>query len=311
MSFKLLLTSTSFMDTPGKHQELLEAQGFEIDRLRGPVNEAVLLPIIGNYDAVICGDDDYTAAVLETGKKGRLKFISKYGVGLDRIDQVAAKKLNIPVTNCPGVNQVSVAEHAFALLLTFVKNIHLEYNITRRGEWKRYTSREIYGKTIGIIGLGAIGKELVPRAKAFGLEVIGFDKFVNQEFVAQHKLSIVSSVEELAERSDIISLHVPLTEETTGLISMDLVQHHLKPGVIIINTARGKLVDLDALKYGLDQQIIGGYLADVLDIEPIPADYAMKDWNNVLITPHISSRSFESVERQGTFAVRNLLELIK
>lgn len=310
MEMKILLTSTSFLDTPGKHQELLNAQGFVVDTLRGPITEIELLPIIGNYAAMICGDDELTARVLSKGKSGNLKYISKYGVGLDRIDLEAAKKLGIPVTNCPGVNQVSVAEHAFALLLSFVKNIHLEYPITKDGGWKRYISREIFGKTMGIVGLGAIGKEMIPRAEGFGLNVVVFDKYINQNYARDNKIETVNSIEELAERADIITLHVPHTPETEGLISEHLVKNYLKKGVIIINTARGKLVNLEALEYGLKNEIVGGYLADVLDIEPMPNNYPMKDWPNVLITPHISSRSFESVERQGTFAVVNLINMI-
>lgn len=312
MSIKVLLTSTSFADAPGVHQDLLYSQGFEIDLLRGPLMEDELRPVIANYDAVICGDDEYTAEILEIGKAGKLKYISKYGVGLDKINLAKAKELGIPVTNCPGVNQVSVAEHVFALLLSFVKNIHLEYNITRAGGWKRHVSTEIHGKTMGIVGLGAIGKEVAKRAHGFGLNVIAFDKFVNQDFLNENPyITIKSSFEELAREADIITLHVPHTPETDALISLDLVKNTLKKGVIIINTARGKLVNLEALNYALDHEIIGGYLADVLDIEPMPENYPLKDRENVVITPHIGSRTYESVQRQGLFAVKNLLGLLE
>ncbi|MXV17416.1 phosphoglycerate dehydrogenase [Hufsiella ginkgonis] len=310
MKFKVLLTSTSFMDAPGAHQDLLYSQGFDIDTMRGPLTEDELRPVVGNYDAIICGDDEYTAEILEIAKGGRLKYLSKYGVGLDRINLAKARELGIPVTNCPSVNQNSVAEHAFALLLAFVKNIHLEYPITKAGGWKRYVSTEIYGKKMGIVGLGAIGKEMVKRARGFGLEVIAYEKFVDHTYIKENNISLAESIEALAAQADIITLHVPHTPETEGMIGEKLVKESLKPGTIIINTARGKLVNLDAIKYGLENNIIAGYLADVLDIEPMPKDYPMKDWPNVLITPHISSRSYESVIRQGTFAVNNLLDLI-
>ncbi|MBT8376851.1 MAG: hypothetical protein KJO22_08295, partial [Bacteroidia bacterium] len=190
---KILLTSTSFKDTPGKHQELLNSQGFDIDFLRGPLPEEELLPIIQNYDAVICGDDEYTEKVLTLGKKGKLKYISKYGVGLDKIDLKAAQKLNLPVTNCPGVNQVSVAEHVLALLLTFEKNIHLQYQTTKNGSWKRLTGNEINGKTIGIIGLGAIGKELAKRAYALGLNVLAFDINKDIDFLNNNPFVVFES----------------------------------------------------------------------------------------------------------------------
>jgi len=307
---KVLLTSTSFQDTPGKHQELLNRQGFEIDVLRGPLFENEVLNIIDQYDALLCGDDELTAAVLEKGKRGRLKYISKYGVGLDKIDLTKAKELGIPVSNCPGVNQISVAEHVFALLLSFAKNIHLEYNVTRAGGWKRYVNREIFGKTIGIAGLGAIGKEVAKRGPAFGLKVIAFDPYADKQFAIDNNIELVSSFTAMAEMSDIITLHIPHNAQTDKIINSDLVQNNLKKGVIIVNTARGKLVDIKAIELGLKNEIIGGYLTDVLDIEPMPENYPMKDWDNVLITPHIGSRTYESVERQGLFAVQNLLKMI-
>ncbi len=308
---KLLLTSTSFTDAKGEHQDLLYKQGFEIDVMRGPLFEHELKPIIANYDAVICGDDEYTAEILEIGKAGKLKYISKYGVGLDKINLVKAKELGIPVTNCPGVNQVSVAEHVFAMLLSFVKNIHHEYNITKEGGWKRHVSTEIYGKTLGLVGLGAIGKEVATRAKCFGLNVV-FDKFLSKEFLLENSyIKVVDTLDDLLTQSDIITLHVPHTPETESLINADVIKNKLKKGVIIINTARGKLIDLEAMIDGLKNNIIGGYLADVLDIEPMPENYPLMNLENVLITPHIGSRTYESVQRQGLFAVKNLLSLLE
>ncbi|MBT8210254.1 MAG: hypothetical protein KJP14_06980, partial [Eudoraea sp.] len=203
---KVLLTSTSFQDTPGAHQELLEHQGFHIDRIRGPVKEADLLPIIADYDAVICGDDEYTNAVLKKGVEGKLKYLSKYGVGLDKIDLEAAEKYNIPVTNCPGVNQVSVAEHVLALLFTFEKNVHLQYNSTGEGKWKRWVGHELFGKTIGIVGLGAIGKELAKRTHALGLNTLAYDLNPNSAFLDEYSsVRSVNSLDEIYTKADYIS----------------------------------------------------------------------------------------------------------
>jgi len=181
---KVLVTTTSFQDTPGRHQKLLYSQGFEIDTMRGPLLEAELLPIIQNYDAVICGDDEYSEGVIKKGVEGSLKFISKYGVGLDRIDLDAAKKFGVPVTNCPAVNQVSVSEHVLALLLTFERNIHLQHNSVQQGSWKRLVGNEIQGQTIGIIGLGSVGKELAIKASALGMKVLGFDLKKDKKIIA-------------------------------------------------------------------------------------------------------------------------------
>lgn len=307
---KILLTSTSFQDTPGNHQELLKATGYEVDNLRGPVKADVLLPIIGNYDGVICGDDEYTAEVIEAGKKGQLKVISKYGIGLDKIDLTATKEWDIPVTNCPGVNHTTVAEHVFALLLSFVKHIPTELAHTKNGEWTRYTGNEIFGKTIGIIGLGKIGKEVAKRASAFGLTIIAFDQYWDQDFANTYQITQANTPNELLAKSDIISLHTDLNAQTKHIISTDRIKNILKQDAIIINTARGELVELEGLIWGLNEKKIKGYLTDVLEEEPMKKDHPLKNYSNVFITPHIGSRTFESVERQGTMAVENLLKFL-
>ncbi|MFC5047735.1 phosphoglycerate dehydrogenase [Aquimarina hainanensis] len=308
---KILLTTTSFQDTPGVHQDLLYSQGFEIDTLRGPILEKELLPIIHNYDAVICGDDEYTEAVIKKGVEGNLKYISKYGVGLDRIDLEAAKKYGVPVTNCPAVNQVSVSEHVLALLLTFERNVHLQYNSVQKGSWKRWIGNEIEGKTIGIIGLGSVGKELAKKSNALGMSVIAFDLYKDEDFLSNHKeVSFVTSLDVIYEQADVISLHLPHTSETEHLINRKVIFNKIKKQPILINTARGMLVDSTALIEGLKEKKLRGYLTDVLANEPILDDEMLKGVDNVIITPHVGSRTYQSVQKQGSMAVNNLLKLI-
>jgi len=306
---KILLTTTSFQDTPGKHHELLEETGFEVDKIRGPVTEDILLPIIASYDAVICGDDDFNRKVIQTGKKGKLKLISKYGVGLDKIDLGAAKDVGIPVFNTPGVNQVTVAEHALSLILTSLKNIHLEYNITRKGKWKRLIGNELFGKKIGVLGLGKIGKELVKRLSVFGVELFAYDMVYDDIFLKTHKIQKTSSIEGLASKVDILSIHMPLTSITEHVINASLINKLQKP-LIIVNTSRALIIEQKALINGLQSGKIKAYLTDVMDVEPMPQDHPLKDLPNVLITPHIGSRTYESVVRQGSMAVKNLINNI-
>lgn len=309
---KILLTSTSFQDTPGSHHDLLNSHGFEIDVFRGPLNEEVLLPIIQKYDAVICGDDEYTEQVLCKGKQGNLKYISKYGVGLDRIDLHTANKLGIQVKNCPGVNQVSVSEHVLALLFTFEKNIHLQNESTLKGSWVRITGNEIQGQTLGVIGLGAVGKELVKKSIALGMDVIGFDLVKNESLLkAFPEMIFADSIEKIYENADIISLHIPHNFETENLINHDVIFNKCKKKPLIINTSRGMLIDVDAVIKGLNENKIRGYLTDVLSNEPIDENEKLKGLNNVIITPHVGSRTNQNVVRQGTMAVKNLLEMIK
>ena len=305
---KILLTSTSFQDSPGKHHDLLNFQNWDIDYLRGPVEESVLLPIIHKYDGVICGDDEYTREVMKAGKKGKLKVLSKYGVGLDRIDLDAAKEFGIRVTNVPGINQVSVSEHVLALLFTFSKNIHLQYNSVQAGSWKREIGSEIHGKTLGIIGLGAVGKELGKKAGALGMKVLAYDIFKDQEFLDKYsEINFTKNIDDIYSKCDVISLHIPHTKQTDKLINDIVITTKLKKQPIIINTARGKLVDPNSIISGINNKLIKGYLCDVLEIEPILENEIFLGIKNIIITPHIGSRTFQNIEKQGIKSVQNLI----
>lgn len=308
---KVLLTSTSFMDTAGKHHELLAETGFEIDKMRGPLSEQEIYDVIDKYDALICGDDALTYKVLKKGKESRLHAISKYGIGLDKIDLSAAKELGIPVTNTPGVNQVSVAEHVFAHILSFYRNLYVGFSATKHGEWKRITGNEMQGKIMAILGLGRTGKEVAIRAKAFGLEVKVQDKFIDKEFVKKHNLTLIENdVQELFGNADIICLHLPLTKESQHILNKRVFSN-LSKKPIIVNTSRADLINKKDLMLALDKKQVSGYLTDVMWEEPMLKDDEILKYNNVFITPHIGSRTFESVERQGSAAVKNLVDLMK
>ncbi len=298
------------MDTPGAHHNLLESIGAEIDTIRGPLKEAEIMAVVDQYDAIVCGDDEYTRQVLEKGRAGRLRYLSKYGIGLDKIDLQAAKELGIPVANTPGVNHITVAEHAFTHILAFFKNYYEEVSYVKEGKWKRLIQHEIFGKRLAIFGLGRIGKELAIRAKAFGLEVKVYDPYADKSFVAQHELTLCGNLDELFNDAEIISLHSPLTEETQNTLNTNRFAS-MTCCPLIVNTARAGLVDKDALIAALDKKKICGYVADVMWEEPIQDDEPLLKYKNVFITPHIGSRTYESVVRQGSAAVNNLINLLK
>jgi D-3-phosphoglycerate dehydrogenase len=306
---KILLTSTSFQDTDGEHKSELNKLGLFIDYLRGPLNEKQLLEIIDKYDALICGDDEITASVLKKGKSNSLKVISKYGSGLDKIDLDVAEKMGIKVTNCPAINMFSVSEHVFCLLLAFSKNLCLTNYYLKNEIWKRPINIEIYGKNIGIIGLGNIGKEVAIRSKAFGLNVLAFDKHIDKEFCKSNKIKICHRLDNLFENSDIISIHLPLLPDTMNLINNNNICK-LKNGVIIINTARSKIINKNALIEALSNGKIGGYLADVFDVEPIIFPEQLLKFENVLLTPHVASRTKENIIQQALASVYNLKKMI-
>jgi len=306
---KVLLTSTSFQDCEGSHKELLNKQGWEVSYLRGPLKKSEIIDKVANYDALICGDDELDREVLEKGAKGNLKFISKYGVGLDKIDLTAAKDLGIPVTNCPGVNQIAVAEHVLAMIFSFFKNIHLSHEITSQGGWERPLGNELFGKKIGIIGLGAIGKELAKRTPYLGLETFVFDVNLDEEFVKSNKLTALESINAIFENCDIVSLHVPLTESTFGIISRNVLQSS-KNGLVLVNTSRAGLIEEQDILKAIEGGQISGYLTDVLSIEPMEKNCLLYGKPGILITPHIGSRTLETIQRQGIFAVNNIIKLL-
>jgi D-3-phosphoglycerate dehydrogenase len=309
MPQSILITSTSFQDTPGAHQDLLEKQGFNLTSMRGPLKEKIMIDIIDQFDGIICGDDEITRAVIEKGAASKLKIISKYGIGLDKVDIESAKEFNIPVTNCPGINQITVAEHVFALLLAHLKNIVIEHEIVQNHKWIRHIGYELNGKTLGVLGTGNVGKEVIKRALAFGMKVIAFDKFHDEAFSEKYNITYFDSLEEIIKLSDIISLNLPLNSDSNQIIDHRMLDV-MKRGVVIVNTARAGLVNNNVILEGIEKGIINGYLTDVLDEEPIVKDHPFLGISKIIITPHIGSRTYENVVKQGTMAVDNLLKYI-
>ena len=305
---RILLTTCSYQDTPGPHHALMEAQAWDIVRQRGPLSEARMLELAGDFDALLCGDDTITRAVLEKSLP-RLKVVSKYGIGLDKIDIPATKELKIPVLFTPGVNHTTVAEHTFGLLLGLTKQIVTTAAAARKGEWLRLTGHEILGKTIGIIGLGRIGKEVAIRARAFGMEVIGCDPAWDAAFAAAHEVTRCATMDEVLMSSDVVSLHCFLSAETRGMICRETIAA-MKDGVIILNCARGEIVETADVVEALHSGKLGGYGADVLDCEPPPADHPLLGAPNCVITPHIGSRTYESVPRQAMKSLTNLINAL-
>ena len=306
---RILLTTTSYQDTPGPHHGLLASSGAEIVCARGPLSEKSMLEYAGDYDAFLCGDDVINQAVIQKALP-RLKIIAKYGIGVDKIDVDYATDKGIPVAFTPGVNHTTVAEHCFMLMLALSKKLieHVEW--TKQGLWKRETGNEIAGKTLGIIGLGRIGREMAIRAKAFGMKVLAQDIYWPEAFAEEHHITRIENLDRLYSDSDFISLHTNLTAETQGLINSATIRK-MKNSAVLINCGRGELVHVDDILTALRDNTLGGYGADVLDVEPANADHPLLSAPNCLITPHIGSRTHESVIRQATKATENLLMLLR
>ncbi|MEM9916015.1 MAG: NAD(P)-dependent oxidoreductase, partial [Planctomycetota bacterium] len=197
---KILLTTTSYQDTPGEHHAALEASGFDVVRARGPLHEAEMLALVEEhqgFDGLLNGDDEITAAVIDAALAAPtpLQVIAKYGIGLDSIDVAHATAKKIPVLFTPGVNHTTVAEHAFGLMIGLAKHFKMHLREVEAGNWTRQTGTELAGKTLGIVGMGRIGKEVIKRGAAFGMPAIAFDLYWDEDFANEYSVQRCDSAE--------------------------------------------------------------------------------------------------------------------
>ncbi len=308
---RILLTTTSYQDTPGEHHDLLAASGLDVVRARGPLSEQQMLDLIerqGPFDAMLNGDDIFSAKVIDALLPG-LKCISKYGIGLDKIDVDYATSKKLPVLFTPGVNHTTVAEHAIGLMIAVSKRFWLHLSEVKRGNWTRKTGYELMGKTLAVLGMGRIGKEVAIRARAFGMNVIGYDLYWDDAFADEHGIQRCESCAQALAAADVISLHLPATEQTINLINAESIAT-MKDNAIVVNTARGALVDEQAIAQACESGKLLGYGTDVVEPEPMVTPHPFQEIDSILVTPHVGSRTHESVGRQAMRATRNLINFL-
>ena len=311
---RILLTTTSYQDTPGKHHDVLKASGFEVVRARGPLPEQAMLDLLkahNGFDGLLNGDDQITAKVIDTAlaSSPRLRVIAKYGIGLDSIDVKHATANRIPVLFTPGVNHTTVAEHTFGLMIALAKGFWPHIKSVKSGGWKRQTGTELFGKTIAILGMGRIGKEVAKRARAFDMVVRGYDVYWDEGFAQACTVERCTTLEDAIHNADIVSLHMSLDDSNRGFLNKTRLAA-MKKGAIIINTARGGLVVEQDIADACKSGHLGGYGGDVLEHEPPKPGHPFNEIDNILITPHIGSRTFESVERQAMRATLNIVNYL-
>jgi len=313
---RILLTTSSYQDAPGKHHELLKESGHEIVRVRGPLTEDQMLQLVtcnihgtGGVDGILHGNDQITRQVIENALP-QLKCLSKYGVGLDSVDVGAAAEHKIPVLYTPGVNHTSMAEHVFGLMITMTKDLYAHIKMMKAGHWHRIFGHELAGKTLGILGLGRTGKAVAKRAVAFEMNVLAYDMFWDEPFVEQYGIKKARSVEDVFKQSDILTLHLLLNQHNRHFLNKSYLDQ-MKDGAILINCSRGGLVDEADIADACINSKLAGYAADVLEHEPIKAPHPFQKIENILLTPHIAARTYESVERQAVMATENLLRVLR
>ena len=252
-----------------------------------------LVQIIEPYDILLVrSGTKVTREVIEKAKN--LKLIGRAGVGLDNIDVEAATEKGIVVVNAPSGNTVSTAEHTWALLMAMMRKIPQAYESLKRGEWNRkaFMGNEVYGKTLGIVGLGRIGSEVAKRALTFGMRVVGYDPFITKEKADRLGIELVSSIDELLPMVDIITFHIPLTDETRHLLNRDRI-YKMKKGARVVNCARGGIVDESALYEALKEGHLAGAALDVFEKEP-PEGSPLLELPNVVFTPHLGASTREA-----------------
>ena len=244
---------------------------------------------------IVRSETRVTADLLTRGPN--LRVIARAGTGVDNIDVHAATRRGIAVMNAPGANTVSAAEHAMGLLLAQARHIPWAAEAMRRGEWdrKRFEGTELRGKTIGIVGLGRIGGHVAQLARAFGMQVVGHDPYLSPERAAELQLKLLP-LEQLLRQADVVTLHVAHTEQTHHLINAARLKL-MKPTAVLVNTARGELVDEAALADAVREKRIGGAAIDVFAVEPLPADAPLRKLERVILTPHLAASTAEAQER--------------
>ncbi|MDR3334813.1 MAG: phosphoglycerate dehydrogenase [Treponema sp.] len=307
---KVLVTATSF-----KAEDNSPALQYSLDRLKTFADEivfnpygrplvedelAVLLPGCAGY---IAGLDFVTKKALEAACT--LRVISRYGVGYERVDIAAAHEKGIVVCNTPGANSQAVADLTFALILAVARKVPALDRDTKAGKWTRSIGIELYGKTIGILGLGAVGKAVARRAQGFSMKVLAYDPFINADYAQG---IIITGFDTVIQEADIICLHMPLTGETWGIISGNVMKR-MKKGAILINTARGGLLDEAAACELLKAGHLGGLGLDTYEEEP-PHASPLFELDNVVLTPHSASHTAEATANMASMAVDNLITVL-
>jgi D-3-phosphoglycerate dehydrogenase len=279
---------------------------YEVDSDK-PMNEAESLAEVPGCIASLAGSEPYTRRVIEKAAAAGLKVIARAGVGYDAIDLQAATDHGIAVCYAPGTNQEAVAEHAYMLMLALVRNLREQDIELRQGKWPRRAVGHLRGKTLGIIGLGRIGKEMAKRAIPFGLEVIATEILPDHEFAKAHNVTLVP-LEELLKRSDIVTLHVPKTPLTKNIINCDTLAL-MKPSAYLLNTSRGGIVQEKDLYDALVAKKIAGAGLDVYEVEP-PSANPLFTLDNIIVTAHtagVDERSRQEMARLPAQAIVKLL----
>ncbi|MEQ9461780.1 MAG: phosphoglycerate dehydrogenase [Phycisphaeraceae bacterium] len=278
---------------------------------RAGIKEDELATIIGDHDAVIVRSGvKITAEVL--ANPGRLKVIARAGVGIDNIDLAAATDKGILVLNTAEASTITTAEHAFALLLAAARQIGPAYKTMAEGGWDRnkFKGRQLAGKTLGVVGLGRIGQTVAKRALAFEMDVLGYDPFVNTDTILDGQVKVIRDFKDLVPKVDMLSFHVPLNTHTRSMLNLEVMKT-ARPNLLVINAARGGVVDEADIITALDQKLIAGAALDVFEEEPPAADNPLRKHPAILVTPHLGASTIEAQQAVSVDAAHAVMDYLR
>lgn len=306
---RLLVTPTSYGKNDSRLKTELEALVGEViyNPTGKPLKSAEVGALLPGIDGYIAGLDEIDAHALSNAD--RLKVISRYGVGVDSVDLAAAREKGIVVTNTPGANSSSVAELALGIMLALARQIPEAVEAVHQGKWPRYSGVSLEGKTIGILGLGAIGKQLARRLAGFDCRLIAYDPIADKAFASTHQIEL-SSMESVVEQADFLSLHLPLLPETHNLVNDDFLAR-MKKGSFLVNTSRGEVVDEGALLRALQSGHLKGAGLDAFTVEPPDPNNPLLNMPLVIATPHLGAQTDGATSNMGWFAMRDCLAVLR
>lgn len=308
MALKILISSRSFGKIDSGAIDILRRSGLEpvLNQLgRTPTEDEIIELLNDDFVGIIAGTEKITKKIIENAKS--LRVISRYGIGLDNIDLKAAKERRILVCNTPDAPTQAVAELTLTLILSLLRKLCEIDRDIRSNVWKARMGNLFEGKKIGIIGLGRIGRRLVELIEPFGVDILTYETKPDIKFIKQHNIELLP-LKELMSESNIISLHVPLTDETRNIIGKKELSI-MKKDVLIINTARGGLIDERVLIDALDRKAVGGAAIDAFEVEPYKGRLA--EFDNVILTPHVGSYTTETRIKMEIETVENMINALK
>ncbi len=306
---RLLVTPTSYGKNDPRLKTDLESRVGEViyNPTGKPLSSAEVARLLPGVDGYIAGLDGIDRAALQCAD--RLRVIARYGVGVDSVDLQAAREKNIVVTNTPGANSVSVAELTLALMLALARQIPEAVAATHQGRFPRLNGVALEGKTVGIVGLGAIGKQLARRLAGFDCRILACDPYPDQAFARAYKLEWVE-MDALLSQSDFVSLHLPLMSETRGMVDAAFLAK-MKRGAFLVNTARGELIDETALLAALQTGRLKGAALDALAQEPPDPAHPLLALPQVIATPHLGAQTDGATNTMGWMAFQDCLAVLQ